>query len=79
MAITVPPMSAVAPQPAIARRGVARKRPIMFLCETISIIIAMIGTATTPLMTALQINMRMGSNEVKVRPKPIAVAAAMIV
>jgi len=51
----------------------------MFLCETISFIIAMIGTATTPLMTALQINMRMGSNEVKVRPKPIAVAAAMIV
>lgn len=78
IAATVTPIRAVAPQPAIVSRRFARKRPITCSWVAISIIMIMTGTATMPLMTALQISMRIGSSDVKVKPKPIAVAAAMM-
>ena len=50
---TVKPISTVAVHPAHANDGRARNRPIAFLFVTINIIIAMMGTATTPLITAV--------------------------
>ena len=44
----------------------------------IIIMIAMIGTATTPLTTALQNKARIGSIELKLRITPAAVAAAIV-
>ena len=57
MAITATAMIAVPIQPRAINQDLALKRPINFEFATISIIIAMIGTATTPLSTALQISM----------------------
>src|ERR1700760_5001410 len=56
-AITATPMSAVPTQPSTRSHGVALKRPISFRLDTITIIMAMIGTATMPFSTALQISM----------------------
>jgi hypothetical protein len=49
------------------------------LLVTISIIMAMIGAATTPLMTALQTSSRIGPIGVNPKPNPIAVAPEMMV
>ena len=53
-AATVMPIKAVAPQPAQTSDGRARNRPMAFGFVTISIITAMMGAATIPLMTAVQ-------------------------
>jgi hypothetical protein len=50
----VMPIRAVAPQPAQANDGRARNRPIADRLLTINIIIAMMGAATTPLITAVR-------------------------
>jgi hypothetical protein len=49
-----------------------------FAPETKSIIETIIGTATTPLMTAVQNSILMGSILVVLRPAPTSVAAATI-
>ncbi len=78
-AITATPISAVPIQPSATSHDLALNRPIACGFETITIIIAMIGTATMPLSTALQTSMWMASIPVKPNPKPMTVAAAMMV
>jgi hypothetical protein len=46
-------MTAVASQPKILRSGRKANAPMTSFCEAINMIMAMIGTAATPLMTAL--------------------------
>ena len=47
-------MTAVASQPTIFRPGCSLKSPMIVVLLASSIIMPMTGTATTPLMTALQ-------------------------
>jgi hypothetical protein len=49
-----------------------------FVREAISMIMTMIGTAATPLMTALQNKAFIGSSGVKLRHAPIKVASAIV-
>lgn len=70
---------AVASHPRMASRFVSANSPITALRDAISIIIAMIGTAATPLIMALQISAFTGSREVKLSAAPTTVAAAMCV
>jgi hypothetical protein len=51
---------------------------MIFLFEDINIIILMTGTAIIPLMTADQKSACIGFTGVKLRPKPIMVATAII-
>jgi hypothetical protein len=46
--------------------------------DAINMIIAIIGTAATPLITALQKSALIGSRAVKFTPAPMKVAAAMV-
>ena len=71
-------MTAVASQPRTVNDFVSVKSPMIALREAMSMIIAMIGTAATPLITALQISALIGSREVKLSPAPITVAAAIV-
>ena len=48
-----------------------------FSRDAISMIITMIGTAATPLITALQNSALMGSSGVKLRAAPTRVASAI--
>jgi len=71
---TVSAISTAADHPrTLSHRG--NTSPAILLPETTSIIAAIIGTDTMPLMTAAQINMRMGSMLVVARPAPPRVAA----
>jgi hypothetical protein len=58
------PITAVASHPRTASRFVSANSPITALREAMSMIIAMIGTAATPLMMALQISALTGSRGV---------------
>ena len=49
---------------------VSANSPTTALREAMSLIIAMIGTAATPLIMALQISALTGSREVKLTPRP---------
>ena len=68
----------VASQPSILRRRVTTNDPMTTGSSAISIITIMIGTAITPLMTALQNNALIGSIGVKSSATPATVASAMI-
>src|SRR5262245_24309362 len=78
-AATATPIRAVPIQPNAISQDRALKRPIAREFETITIIIVMIGTATMPLSTALHTSMWIASMPVNPSPKPMTVAAAMIV
>ena len=52
--------------------------PVTFGLAVISIITTMIGTAATPLITALQNSALIGSIEVKFNPTPIIVATPSV-
>jgi hypothetical protein len=60
-------MTAVASHPRMASGFVSTNSPISALREAMSMIIAMIGTAATPLMMALQISALTGSSGVKLK------------
>ena len=64
-------MTAVASQPTTRRRPVTVNCRMIFLFEVISIIITMTGTATIPLITALQNSALIGSIGEKLTPKPV--------
>jgi len=55
-----------------------RNVPMTFGFDAISIISTIIGTAATPLMTALQKSASIGSIDVKPSARPTVVASAMI-
>ena len=71
-------MVAVASHPRTVSHLVSANSPITALREAMSMIIAIIGTAATPLIMALQISALTGSREVKLRPAPTRVAAAIV-
>ena len=71
-------MAAVESQPMKRSRGDRQNSPITRLRVAISIMIAMIGTATTPLMTALQNSALMGSIGRKFMIAPMRVATAIV-
>lgn len=76
--ITATAITATAPQP---RKRVLRRTvnsPITFVLPASSIIAAMMGTATTPLTTALQNSARIGSIGEKSRPVPTTPAITTI-
>jgi hypothetical protein len=72
------PMAAVAIQPIIRRGPATMNWPIIFLFEIMIIIITMTGTATTPLITALQNNALIGSRGEKQIPQPTNVATRIV-
>jgi hypothetical protein len=78
MPIAAAAMTAVASHPSIVSAFVNTNSPITDLRVAISIIIAMIGTAATPLIMALQISAFTGSRGVKLRAAPTSVAAAIV-
>ena len=63
-------ITAVASHPRMRSRLVSANSPITAGREAISMIIAMIGTAATPLIMALQISALIGSREVKLSAAP---------
>src|SRR5579862_6475450 len=71
-------MTAVAAQPKNCRRGAAMNLPITALLPATIIIAAMIGTAATPLITALQNSALMGSSGDQSMTRPMMVAAPII-
>ena len=71
-------MTAVASQLTITRPRVRVKRLIIFGRVARSIIMIMTGTATTPLITALQNSALIGSIGVKFRAPSITVAMTMV-
>ena len=74
MARTTAAMVAVASQPRTLSRRVMTNGPMISLRTAISIITAMMGTATTPLMTAHQNSALIGSMGVKLSATPRMVA-----
>jgi hypothetical protein len=70
-------MMAVVAQPRVNVSGASVKRPIWSLRLPTHIIAAITGTATKPLMTALQNSALMGSSEEKSIPIPRMVAATI--
>ncbi len=77
-ATTTAAMTSVASQP-ITQSGSGRVNgPITFFCVAITMMITMTGTATTPLMTALQKSALIGSIGEKLMPTPSSVAMAMV-
>ncbi len=66
------PIAAVAIQPRQYTGPVTMRLPITDLRRTNSIIITMIGAASTPLITALQYSALIGSMPVKFRATPSA-------
>ena len=77
-ATTVRAMTAAAIQPRIRNTEGIVNAPMMSLRCVITIIAIITGTATMPLITALQNRALMGSSGVKFRRAPITVAAAMV-
>ena len=71
-------ITAVASQPSPFSHGPSVNWPMTFEREPSSMIITMIGTAVTPLMTALQNNALMGSSGVKFSAAPTRVATAIV-
>jgi hypothetical protein len=61
------PITAVASQPRTVSHFVNVKFPMTSVRDAMSMIIAMIGTAATPLMMALQISALTGSSGVKLK------------
>jgi hypothetical protein len=74
MAATATAMTAVAIQPRALTHPVTTKSAITFGAAASHIMIAMTGTATTPLITALQYKARIGSIGVKFMIMPTIVA-----
>ncbi len=70
-------ITAVASHPNIWRSGPKANAPMTVYREAISMIMPMMGTAATPLMTALQNKALMGSSGVKLRIAPTKVANAI--
>jgi hypothetical protein len=60
-------IAAVASQPRALSKGRSANWPMTCFREAINMIVTMIGTAATPLMTALQNRALMGSSGVKFR------------
>ena len=71
-------MAAVASQPSVFSHGDSVNWPITFAREPISMIMIMIGTAATPLTTALQNSALIGSSGLKLSSAPTKVAAAIV-
>ena len=77
MAATASAMTAVAAQPSALIHPVTTNSPMTLGAATSHIMIAMTGTATTPLITALQYKARIGSIGVKFMIMPTIVAMQM--
>ena len=71
-------IAAVASQPRDISHGVNVNCPIICRREAISMIMTMIGTAATPLITALQNSGLIGSNGLKLNTAPTKVATAIV-
>ena len=69
---------AVANQPRVISQRVSVNWPITDRREAMSTIMAIIGTAATPLITALQNSALIGSSGVKLSTAPTKVAAAIV-
>jgi Mn2+/Fe2+ NRAMP family transporter len=78
MPIAAAAITAVASHPRIASGFVSTNLPMTDSREAMSIIMAIIGTAATPLIMALQISAFTGSSGVKLRAAPTRVAAAIV-
>ena len=78
IAATTTPINAVAAQPKIISARDAANLPMILRLATTTIMATISGTATTPLTTALQNSMRIGSSGVSAAPRPAIVAAATI-
>ena len=78
MAMAAAAITAVASQPIVFSQGPSVNWPITRWREAKSMIRIMIGTAVTPLITALQNNALIGSSAVKLRIAPTNVAAAIV-
>jgi hypothetical protein len=68
----------VAAQPTIRRLPVTVNCPMILRFDVINIIIAITGTATTPLTTALQKSALMGSTAERLMPIPASVATTIV-
>src|SRR6185312_11051374 len=77
MMIVAAPNTPVATQLRTLSAGGIGNRPMVFLRLAISMISTISGTATTPLITALQNSILMGSIGVKLNAMPPSVAAAI--
>ena len=77
-AITVNAMTIVATHPKMRSSAGSTNSPIMSLRRVISIMVTITGTATMPLMTALQNSALIGSIAVKFSPAPTTVATAIV-
>jgi hypothetical protein len=66
-------MTAVAIQPSALSHGFRANSPITLRREAMSMIIAIIGTAATPLTTALKISALIGSSGEKLSSAPIRI------
>ena len=77
MAATATAMTAVATHPRPLVHPVMTKSPMTLGAAASHIMIAMTGTATTPLITALQYRARIGSIGVKFMIMPTIVAMQM--
>ena len=75
-AATTTPIKNVANQPNTISAREAANLPMMLRLATTTIMATISGTATTPLTTALQNNIRIGSSGVSAAPNPASVAAA---
>jgi hypothetical protein len=71
-------MTNVAAQPTIFRKPDTANSPMIFGLAVMIIIIAMTGTATIPLMTALQKSALIGLIDKKFIPIPIIVAKTIV-
>ena len=76
--MTATAISAVPAQPNPSSHGLTLKRPIKLFLEIITTMTVMIGTATMPFKTALQISILIGLILVNPSPNPMIVAAAII-
>ena len=70
-------MTAVAAHPSVLSHGFKANSPMTSRREAISMIMTMIGTAATPLTTALKISALIGSSGEKLRSAPTSVAPAI--
>jgi hypothetical protein len=77
IAIAAVAIAAVASHPSPLSHSPRANSPMTFRREAMSMIIAMIGTAATPLMTALQKSALIGSSGEKFMAAPTSVAAAI--
>ena len=72
------PITVVANQPTVLRTGGSVNPPITAGLQARRIIMTMTGTATTPLITALQNSALIGSRATTFRTAPAAVRAAIV-